>query len=651
MGVLAEFTYGPTELVGWGLQILLIALVSRRAGGPIRLPEPGISFCLLVLCLGWVFRLAYLFALASDGFLYWIGDGPFRWLISWSWLNSPSKELITRGTWMPGTTLLHGAAMWLIPNPLYASKLVSASYSVMSLAGVFVFAQGLFRNRVISLACVVFLAPFWIDILLSAGTMTEMPTVGAMLGGAGCLLYGLRLPVGRKRTLILLCAAGSFAIATMFHMVAWIELTGILLFVLPVFLRLNHGSLRTRFQSWVLFCAASVSWCFTWAIYQWVSTGSPLTAFREAGELVDHKIGGPLDMVAVLGPVASVGELAIVAVTIVVLLALIGLYFVAPGEDDRVLGRFRAAQLRRARWGGVILSAALSLLALSVIQDWLSALPPDEHERVVANWAVFPVSLAYCLHYYLPLVLHGLWVVLFKRDRHQREPRLVLACIGWVLAILVATSVVGGANVTPFRTVLALSAALLPFAMAPLFDRAQDSVLNEDQVKGVPRKTWLTIGVALLTLGANAVANHTRIDSELPGPSITRFELPVIRVLGLVHNVGRKAADMAALGSWMRAEAKAPSYLSPENLSHPFEVSLFFEKGGRNKMLIEYQAGDPGRFANPHRLEHPARETQAQLLARLVPGQVLISDYEIEASEVRLIARLGQYWIYERNGP
>jgi hypothetical protein len=118
MGALGEFTYGPVELVGWGLQILLIALVSRRAGGPIRLPEPGISFCLLVLCLGWVFRLTYLFALASDGLMYWIFDDTSRWLTSWSWLNSPSQELIGRGTWMPGTTALHGAVMALIPNPL-----------------------------------------------------------------------------------------------------------------------------------------------------------------------------------------------------------------------------------------------------------------------------------------------------------------------------------------------------------------------------------------------------------------------------------------------------------------------------------------------------------------------------------------------------
>jgi hypothetical protein len=214
-----------------------------------------------------------------------------------------------------------------------------------------------------------------------------------------------------------------------------------------------------------------------------------------------------------------------------------------------------------------------------------------------------------------------------------------------------ATSVSGGANVTPFRTVLALSAALLPFAMAPLFDRAPESASKEDSVRGVPPSAWLTIGVALLVLGANAVANHTRIDSELPVPSILKSELPMVRALGHVHNVSHKAADMAALGSWMRAEAKAPGYLSPENLSHPFELTLALEWNGIHQILIEYQVGDPARFARPHWRSQPVRQTPPELLATLVPGQVLISDYEIEVPELRLINRLGQYWVYERSGP
>jgi hypothetical protein len=344
-------------------------------------------------------------------------------------------------------------------------------------------------------------------------------------------------------------------------------------------------------------------------------------------------------LVAVLGPVASVGELAVVALAVVALLVLIGLYFLAPREDGRALRRFEVAQLRRARWGATILGVALWLLALGVIRDWLSALPPNQRERVVANWAVFPVSLAYCVHYYWPLVLNGLFVVLRKQEGQYREYRLVLACIGWILAILVATSVVGGANLTPFRTVLALSAALLPFAIAPLFDRAPESVSNEDFVGALPRSASLTIGVALLVLGANGVANHSRIDFELPEPHILKRKgLP-------------KPADVYALGAWMRAQVKAPGELSVENLSHPFELALTSDLAGIRQALIEYHVGDPARFAHPHRLKEPVRQTQLQLLAKLAPGQVLISDYEIEVPELRLVTRLGQYRVYERTGP
>jgi hypothetical protein len=118
-----------------------------------------------------------------------------------------------------------------------------------------------------------------------------------------------------------------------------------------------------------------------------------------------------------------------------------------------------------------------------------------------------------------------------------------------------------------------------------------------------------------------------------------------------VYNPKHNAADVFALGSWVRAEAKAPGYLSPENLSHPFELTLALEWNGIHQILIEYQVGDPARFARPHWRSQPVRQTPPELLATLVPGQVLISDYEIEVPELRLINRLGQYWVYERSGP
>jgi hypothetical protein len=78
LGAIAEFEIGPMELGGWILQILLLAVVVLRPEARIRLRLPTLSECLLVLSLGWVIRLGYLFALASGGLGYWIGDEPLR---------------------------------------------------------------------------------------------------------------------------------------------------------------------------------------------------------------------------------------------------------------------------------------------------------------------------------------------------------------------------------------------------------------------------------------------------------------------------------------------------------------------------------------------------------------------------------------------
>jgi hypothetical protein len=37
VGPIGEFTFGPFELLGWGMQILLIAAVALRLDTPIRL--------------------------------------------------------------------------------------------------------------------------------------------------------------------------------------------------------------------------------------------------------------------------------------------------------------------------------------------------------------------------------------------------------------------------------------------------------------------------------------------------------------------------------------------------------------------------------------------------------------------------------------
>jgi hypothetical protein len=619
--------------LGWGLQLLLIGSTALRPEGSIRLPSPRISSCLLVLALGWVFRLAYLYALASGGFKFWIGDDPLRWLIAWEWAHGVS-DVAAPGTWMPGSYYVHGAAMELIADPFYASKLLSATYPVLSLAGVFVFAQAVFRHRGLSCASVVLLAPFWIDILLSTGTMTEMPTVGALLFGAAALVVALRTPVGRRRAGLLLCAAASFAVATTFHLVAWIQLAGILSFLLPVFLRKTHGTFGRRLRTWLAFSAVSSSYCLFWVIGHWVRAGSPLATFQRSASSSLFKLGGPTHVLGFVTKTATPGDLVIVALAVLAVGCLVASSFVRPGESGLISGRLNAVWLSRLRWLIAATAAVLAFLAVGRIERWLDFLPPRQLNRLIMNWFVYPTALIYCLYYYLPLAAWGAITVLFGRDAQRRQHRPVLACIGWVLLLMVATALRGGANITPFRTVLSVSTALVPFALAPLFDLrpAHASARTPRGTASAP--LWLNGVLVVFVLAEIVAINHARVFAELPVPSI------IPRPEALVRH-----SDMYALGSWIRAELESPETLKPENLSQPFELLLRADDLGIGRILIQYYVGYPGRFALPGQ-----SESVQQAVERLSPGQVLITDYSASDPRLRLVARIGEYSVFEAAG-
>jgi hypothetical protein len=637
MGSIGELSFGRLELIGWAMQILLIAVVVLRSDGRIRFQTPSVSLCALVIALGWAFRLAYLFALASGGLTYWIGDEPLRWLTTWEWMQGSQIGAGIPRNWMPGTYYVHGFSMWLTSDPLYGSKLVSATYALMSLVGVFVFAQSVFRDRVLSIACVIFQTPFWIDILLSVGTMTEMPTVGTMLGGGGALIAALRAPVGRRRMGLFVCAAVSFAIGTLFHFSAWILLAGILLFVLPIFLREKHGSLITRFRSWIVFCAISTPYCLLWAVDTWARTGNPFTPLLAAAEHGAWKIGGPTHVFEIVGENATPAAIALVALAIVSVAVCIGLHRVRIAGNGSAFSHVTPARLSWASWLSTGVALILCAFAWEVVSEWQREISPGGFENFIANWGVYPVSIVYCAFYYLPLALYGVGAIFFDRDERRPQPRAVLGCIGFLLAILVATAVNGGANISPFRTILPLSTALLPFALAPLFDLRP----TEGRVEGKRGTAWLSVAIALGVFGHGFAANHDRIFSEVPWPSI---------FIGDERQGAKpKGADIYALGAWIRAEMGLPGYLSSENLSHPFELALAVELLGIRQNLIEYSVGDPARFARPRRsMKKRPPEFEKAILDGLVTDQVLISDHAIDDSRLRLIARLNVFSIYER---
>ncbi len=274
----------PVELAGWAAQIaaigflLLFGVRASELRGP---PVPTDVACALVLALGWAWRLLYQFVLASSGFWYFVADDPCRWFLAWQWAVNP-YVITWDGVWQGATFYVHGLAMRIGSDPLVGSKFVSALYPLIALLGIFLFTQGVYRDRTLAAASVIFLSPWWLHILLGTGTMTELPVLGFLLGGAGLFFIGLR-SVGRRRRLALAFAAASFAIATAFHIVAWMALATILAvaFVSAATRGRDRGF---GLQAWLVFLLLATSYCWLWFIGCWIKFGQPLAFIRNYAE-------------------------------------------------------------------------------------------------------------------------------------------------------------------------------------------------------------------------------------------------------------------------------------------------------------------------------------------------------------------------------
>jgi len=232
--------------------------------------------------------------------------------------------------------------------------------------------------------------------------------------------------------------------------------------------------------------------------------------------------------------------------------------------------------------------------------------------------------------------VYGLIAVVSNRDTRRSQVAVVLSGLAFIFAILVASALNGGAGISPFRTVLTLSGALLPFALAPLFDLAPNNDLFPTR-----RRPIAVVGLVLAFAvgGHQFVANHNRIFSELPIPSIFIMEGR--------HGENPVGADAIALGAWLRTEIALPGYLSEENLSQPFELLLKREWLGMRQTLIEYYVGDPARFAHPGRIMKRSAGLNQKTINGLSKGQILIADFNIRDPRLRLVARIGEYRIYE----
>lgn len=278
------------ELLGWIVQVALIASV---ASGRVRLrlPEPTLAVCTIVILAAWLFRLAELFALASTGLDYWIGDDALRWAKAARWWSDPYLVRLDED-WLAGGYVLHGLAMEIAGDPLVGSKLLAALLAVLPLAGLFVFAQAIFERRAVSCACVIVAAPWWIHVLLSSGTMTGMPTTGLMLGGSGLLIFAAREAGTSRRVWLVAGAALLFAAATALHFASWLQLAAVIACLGVHAVTRPPDRRREALCEWLGFIVSSTPFCVAFLLYAWVETGRPLGLFEGLAAQTTYKLGG-----------------------------------------------------------------------------------------------------------------------------------------------------------------------------------------------------------------------------------------------------------------------------------------------------------------------------------------------------------------------
>jgi hypothetical protein len=289
-----RFSFQPIDYCLWALQVVLILLALRNSPRSTfrRMTSLGAPHCVIAILLAWLLRLAYYFVLTSTGFHYLVPDDVARWLLAWGWAASP-YFITWDGIWQGGTFYLHGMAMRLFDDPLIASKIVSCVVAAMTPVGLFILAQGLYRDVLISIATVLVGAPWWFHILLGTGAMTEMPVTGLVLAGVG-LLCRWRDPATdpRSATRSLFLAAVCFMLATTFHVIAWMLLAG---FVGVAMVSAEEAPQRQEWKRLLGAGAIAVAYCGLWIIGCWIKFGSPL-GFMEAYSANTDKHLGVLDV-------------------------------------------------------------------------------------------------------------------------------------------------------------------------------------------------------------------------------------------------------------------------------------------------------------------------------------------------------------------
>jgi hypothetical protein len=254
--------------------------------------------------------------------------------------------------------------------------------------------------------------------------------------------------------------------------------------------------------------------------------------------------------------------------------------------------------------------------------------------QLASDLSIYPLSLAYSIRGFLPLAALGVAAAALRASTPP-PARWMLAGTLLVFLVLQLTALIGGTNLTPYRSVMPLAAALVPYSLAPLLRFVPGLDTNAQGPGRTCRRRWLVIlPLAIVTL--RFVEGHQGIVAHRIPPMCN----PIVKF---------DVADVEAFGRWLQREALLPSQLERENWRWPL---LFYFDLDSMKWLqwvvLEYSPGNP-------RLTGATPIDGATPVERVISGlskrQLLISDRRIAADRLHEVVVIGRYHVYEAHAP
>lgn len=241
--------------------------------------------------------------------------------------------------------------------------------------------------------------------------------------------------------------------------------------------------------------------------------------------------------------------------------------------------------------------------------------------RYVGNLGFAPKAMAYPLALLFSLRWIGIFVLFsigwhfFSRQPAARRYRFAMAAAALALILFVLTSIRGGHNNTPYRSLIVISTILLVVAPSPFFVSETPGIgfWRRWNRLFLPRK-----GIQFVLAGVFMIL-------------VYGFNLQSVSRMLFMY---RPDANSVALGNWLREEIAVPSLLTGEDLSSPIIL-----RNVKSSLAVYYLCGHPNR----------ARMMSAEQFDAFGPlreSQIVVSEEGLERDGLTPVVQIGSYTVY-----